>query len=253
MIHKFFVFIFIATCALAESAQLNLANFTTPTQFIPTPINADKPLRFYVGFDTSSIFHGYNSKMNWTTFQLNAALIYKVWKGLDIGIGAHGFANSSIGLTVEGSGKDGFIAGSDLMIRYVEMMNNYFYAGIQYQVGYSYTDRFFGFSESQLKNLGLDKTKANSYIPMSIAAPLGVVFKDVATLYVAPALEMGQTPKSSLESSLWKSALGFNVAVGAAFDLGSTKLVLQVKPRMTDFDNANSWGMDAGLGAYWNF
>jgi hypothetical protein len=262
--------------SLSVVALPAFAQFATPTNFIPTPMSEDEPLRFYVGADMSSVFK--NSKFtgsNTKDFalmntQLNLALIYNVGMGLDVGLGLHGGMFSPYGLgnsAPTGSTlKDlGAMFGADFMVRYMAMVSDMFYAGLQYQVGYGYTDQLPGATDAAYTALGAkSKGEWNSFIPMNIAIPLGVVFKDAAVVYVAPALELGQTSNltnstanavsaADLDKGIWKSALGFNVAVGAAIDIGATKLVLQVKPRMANFKNSDSWGMDFGVGAYWNF
>lgn len=261
--------------SLSVVALPAFAQFATPTNFIPTPMSEDEPLRFYVGADMSSVFNGKKFVPNNTkdfslmNAQLNLALIYNVGMGLDVGLGLHGGMFSPYGIgnsAPTGSGlKDlGAMFGADFMVRYITMLSDMFYAGLQYQVGYNYTDLFPGQTDAAYTAEGIKKGEFNSFIPMNIAIPLGVVFKDVAVVYLAPALELGQTPNLTHSASnavsdadkdkgIWKSALGFNVAVGTAIDIGATKLVLQVKPRMANFKNSDSWGMDFGLGAYWNF
>ncbi len=251
-IQKLLLALSLSVVALPTFAQL-----ATPTNFIPTPMSEDEPLRFYVGADMSSMFKsGLKNEFALHNAQLNLALIYNVGMGLDVGLGIHGGIFSPYGLgnsAPTGSTlKDlGAMFGADFMVRYMAMVSDMFYAGLQYQVGYGYTDQMPGAADSAYSAYK-SKGEWNSFIPMNIAIPLGVVFKDAATVYVAPALELGQTFKAP-DTGIWKSALGFNVAVGTAIDIGATKLVLQVKPRMANFDNKDSWGMDFGLGAYWNF
>jgi hypothetical protein len=252
--------------SLSVVALPAFAQFATPTNFIPTPMSEDEPLRFYVGLDSSHLFNRAMAKgegFAWHNAQANLALTYNVGMGLDVGLGLHGgiFSPYGIGKSAPAGLKDlGAMFGADFMVRYLTMLSDMFYAGLQYQVGYNYTDLSPGSPDSDYTSLGVKKGEFYSFIPMNIALPLGVVFKDAAVVYLAPALELGQTNKSfngsntgTLDKGIWKSALGFNVAVGTAIDIGATKLVLQVKPRMANFDNSNSWGMDVGLGAYWNF
>jgi hypothetical protein len=248
--------------ALSVASLPVMAQAATPTSFAPVLTTEDAPLRFFTNLNTSMLFSSSvkDGKFNMFNDQLNLGLIYNVGMGLDVGFGVHGGIYSPIGIgrdlptipSYADQKKLGAMFGADIMVRYLAMITDTFYAGLQAQVGYNYTDRTPGAPDLYYTGLALKKGEVNSFIPVVLGVALGANFGEAAAVYFMPALELGQTSKVD-DKGIWKSALGFQMAVGTAVDLGGTKLVLEVKPRMADFDNKYSWGMDATVGAMWDF
>lgn len=253
----------ILALALSIASMPVFAHIATPTSFTPVLTSEDAPLRFFTNLNTSMLFSSgiKDGKFNMYNGQLNLGLIYNVGMGLDVGFGVHGglFAPYGIGRdltaaqTTAGLKQVGVMFGADIMVRYLAMFSDMFYGGIQAQIGYNYTDTLPGATDAIYTTAGWkSKGEANSFLPVIAGIVLGADFDGAASVYVMPAIELGQASKAG-DTGIWKSAAGFQVAVGTAIDLGGTKLVIEVKPRMADFDNKYSWGMDAGLGAFWDF
>lgn len=247
--------------ALSVASMPVFAQVATPTSFTPVLTSEDAPLRFFTNLNTSILFSSniQDGKFNMYNGQLNLGLIYNVGMGLDVGFGVHGGLYAPLGvgrdlpatLTYAGQKQIGVMFGADILVRYLAMFTDVFYGGIQAQIGYNYTDTMPGAADAAYAGWK-SKGEANSFLPVVAGIVLGADFDGAASVYVMPALELGQVRKAG-DTGIWKSAAGFQVAVGTAIDLGGTKLVIEVKPRMANFDNKYSWGMDAGLGAFWDF
>lgn len=256
--------------ALSVASIPAFAQMATPTNFTPAMVGDGAPFRFFANFDSAMMLSSgvKDGKFNIYNAQLNLGLIYSVGMGFDVGVGIHGGMYSPIGmfrdmpalLDYVGQKQYGMMFGADFMARYLAMFGDMFYGGAQAQIGYNYTDIMPGATDAMYT----DKTKQNSFIPVVAGLVFGVDFKDAACVYLFPAIEMGQTGNYTNDSShpvaaadinkgMWKSAVGMQVAIGTAINLGATKLVLEVKPRMANFNNSNSWGMNATLGAFWDF
>lgn len=262
--------------ALSVAAMPAVAQSATPTNFTPVPVGEAAPLRFFANLQGSTLFssNAKDGKFNMYNGQLNLGLIYNVGMGLDVGFGIHGgmfspygwFRDASTGLDVinKAAGTDlkqyGLMFGADIMVRYLAMFSDMFYGGVQAQVGYNYTNLLPG-SPDSLYTVN-SRGSVNSFIPVLAGIVVGMDFKDAVAFYLFPAVELGQTGNytntktpdaADINKGVWKSAVGMQIAVGTAIDLGATKLVIEVKPRMANFSNSNSWGMDATLGAFWDF
>ncbi|MES2504183.1 MAG: hypothetical protein V4534_04810 [Myxococcota bacterium] len=247
---------------------------STPTAFIPVPVSEDAPTRFFVGLDNANVFSGgkngfqSDGKIGLMNLQLNLGLIYNVGMGLDVGFGLHGGAQSPYGMFfgdvgVSGSDRYGYMLGGDVMIRYVAMLSDVFFAGLQGQVGYNYSsapgipDSFYAAPSPFTKSI-------NHFIPVVAGLVLGVGFENAIQLYLFPAIELGQTGNytnsanhpvaaADLNTGLWKSAIGMQMPVGIVFPMGYSKVIVQVKPRIANFQNKDSWGLDLYTGASWDF
>ena len=269
---------FLFALALSVVAMPAMAQFATPTSFTPAPMGEENPLRFFVNLQPNMMFSAVPGnpvfadspagKFGLGNFQLSLGLIYNVGMGLDVGFGVHGGLYSPYGLfatpdstvMVSPYTQYGAMFGIDVMARYLAMFSDLFYGGLQAQVGYDYTNLLPGSPDSLYTTYS--KGSQYSFIPVMAGLVLGMNFADAACFYLFPGIELGQTGNytnsvdnkaSSPDRGVWKSAMGMQIAVGTAIDLGATKLVLEVKPRMANFSNKYSWGMDATLGAFWDF
>lgn len=265
--------------AMAIAAVPAMAQFATPTNFTPVAVSEGKPLRFFANLGVNTQFSAGGSgfaasptgKFVMDNGQLNLGLVYSVFNGFDVGFGIHGgmfspygmFASMPAGVS-SGYTQYGMMFGADVMARYLANFSDMFYGGVQAQVGYDYTDLSPGQTDFGKDYNGntISKGSFNSFIPVTAGIVLGMDFKDAVAFYLFPAIELGQTGNytnttmpapADVNTGVWKSAVGMQIAVGTAIDLGMTKLVLEVKPRMANFSNSNSWGMDATLGAFWDF
>jgi hypothetical protein len=240
-------------------------------------MSEEAPLRFFANLDSSLAFstgqdgNGYmkDGKVGLSNMQLNLGLIYNVGMGLDVGFGIHGGVQSPYNMfstpvtaITDPYKQYGMMFGADIMVRYLAMLSDMFYAGIQAQVGYNYTDSMPGAPDSAFTAY-TSKGAFNSFIPVVAGIVLGADFAGAASVYLFPALEMGQTgnmtndlvahPVTTADKGIWKSALGFQVGVGTAIHTGAGDIVVQLTPRMANFSNSSSWGMDTTVGMYWNF
>ncbi|MEI6805763.1 MAG: hypothetical protein WCK49_04565 [Myxococcaceae bacterium] len=266
--------------ALSVASMPAMAVITSsPTKFVPTLMSEEAPLRFFVNLDSSMAFstvtNGVDygagdtttpSKFGFSNAQLNLGLIYNVGMGLDVGFGVHGGMQSPYNMFVTPNPavsdplkQYGMMFGADIMVRYLAMLSDMFYAGIQAQVGYNYTDTKPGAADSAFTAYS-SKSAFNSFIPVVVGVVVGADFAGAASVYLFPALEMGQTSNltnttaaTTADTGLWKSALGLQLGVGTAIHTSVGSFVIQATPRMANFSNANSWGMDTTLGMYWNF
>jgi len=262
--------------ALCVAAMPAVAQMATPTNFTPVPVGEAAPLRFFTNLQGSTLFssNAKDGKFNMYNGQLNLGLIYNVGMGLDVGFGIHGGMFSPYGMFRDataagmptGYSQYGAMFGADIMVRYLAMFSDMFYGGIQAQVGYNYTNLLPGSTDDvygkDKDGKAISKGAMNSFIPVLAGIVVGLDFKDAVAFYLFPAVELGQTGNytnttapatADRNNGVWKSAVGMQIAVGTAIDLGATKLVIELKPRMANFSNSNSWGMDATLGAFWDF
>ncbi|MBL4817838.1 MAG: hypothetical protein JKY15_01225 [Deltaproteobacteria bacterium] len=293
LVNKIVVALFVGVFAVPAAAQFN----SSPTDFIPTPSSEDEPLYFFVGLSNANLFSGGkagpftpNGQVGLMNLQLQTALIYNVGFGLDVGFGLHGGVQSPYGMffgsdtPADRAGthlkRYGAMFGADVMVRYLGMISDMFYAGLQAQVGYNYTDNYPGATDADIKTAVTDtsnidgqvvtrslgpwdsKGAFNSFIPVVIGIPMGVVFEGGTVLYWFPAIELGQTTNrynktlptvANADKSVWKSAVGAQLNVGVEIPIGSTKLVINLKPRVASFSNEHSWGLDLNTGASWEF
>ncbi len=249
---------------------------STPTKFTPTTMKESNPLRFLVNLDSAMVFSGGQAgylatggQVGLMNIQLSLALIYNIGMGLDVGFGVHGGIQSPYSMFITpnpalpaGWNQYGMMFGADVMVRYLAMFSDMFYGGLQAQVGYNYTDSIPGVSTDATYAPFTSKTSANSFIPVVAGLVLGVDFKDAAVVYLFPAIELGQTSNvtnspanapTSPDTGIWKSAVGFQVGVGTAIHTGVGDIVIQATPRMANFSNQYSWGLDVTTGMYWDF
>lgn len=263
--------------ALSTVSMPVLAQVATPTSFAPALTSEQAPLRFFSNFGASMLFNGAKAGYAATApesaglanAQLSLGLVYNALTGLDVGFGLHGGIFSPYGLFATptyplNSGLNtqyGAMFGADIMVRYLAMFSDMFYGGAQAQIGYNYTDTLPGGADKLFASFN-SKATWNSAIPVIAGLVFGVDFKDAACVYLFPAIELGQTSNrtnstnniaTSPDTGIWKSAVGMQMAVGTAINLGATKLVIEAKPRLANFSNTQSWGVDATFGAFWDF
>lgn len=248
--------------ALSIASMPAAAQMATPTQFIPTVVSEQAPLRIFANLNSASMFSSgmKDGKFNLNNMQLNLGVVYNVGMGLDVGFGLHGGMFSPAGMfrdrptDVAYTSNYGMMFGADVMVRYLAMMTDMFYAGIQAQVGYNYTDMAPGAPDSEYTKVS--KGTKNSFIPVVAGIVLGADFASVCTAYLFPAIELGQTVNSDTtkqDTGVWKSDVGMQINAGLGFKTGIGDVVVQLTPRMADFNNSNSWGMNYNLGMAWNF
>ncbi|MBH1989138.1 MAG: hypothetical protein I8H75_01950 [Myxococcaceae bacterium] len=250
----------ILALALSVVALPSWAQFATPTQFIPVPMEKE-PMRFFINLNSAQLFQngGAGGRSDLINLQLNAGLIYNVFMGVDLGLGFHAGTFSPYGMfrnvnLTAPAAQYGGMFGLDVMMRYTAMLTDIFYAGIQYQVGYSYTDWAPGFSDAEFTALGSSSAgAARSFIPMNLGLVLGADFADFISAYVFPAFEFGQTFKSSSDTGIWKSAIGMQINTGVDFRTEIGDINVQVSPRIANLDSSKTWGMNYNLGMAWNF
>ena len=183
----------------------------TSTHFVPTPISLDLSDRISggIGLEVSP------------SVELEIAYLYKVWDGLDIGVGLHG--------GVTGEGNTGGILGADVVLRFVRQIGGSFFMGFQTQIGCVYT------------GLG-DVSKAinaGGAFPVTLGLVLGGVLHESTQLYFFPALQFGQTMNDG--DPLWKSGVGLQFSLGTAIEIvDSVRWVIEVTPEITNLTGHNS-------------
>lgn len=262
----------IALALSIVSMSATAVSTSTPTKFTPTVMNEEMPLRFIVDIDSAMMFSNNttgamdtNGKFSFMNTQLNLGLIYNIGMGFDVGFGVHGGIQSPYGMFATVTLPDprtqyGMMFGADVMVRYLTLWTDMLYAGLQAQAGYNYTNGNPGAVDTDYA-LFDSKTAANSFIPVVAGLVLGVDFKDAASIYLFPAIELGQTGNytnttiaaADINKGIWKSAVGFQVGTGTAIYTSFGDIVIQVTPRMANFSNKYSWGLDTTLGMYWDF
>jgi hypothetical protein len=229
-----------------------------------------------------------NGQVGLMSLQLQVALIKQMFAGFDVGFAVHGGLQSPYSMffgedktgTVgfpRGATRYGMMIGMDLMARYMKFVTEMFYMGVQAQVGYTYSDTAPGIGNSADSLAGkpwfspyTSQGVANSFIPVNAGLVFGWQFNKSLDFYLFPAVELGQMgnqtntsdpgltgPQTGLPSNpdtgIWKSAVGMNVATGVAFNMGYCKVVVQLKPRIANFNNGNSWGLDMYTGGSFDF
>ncbi len=228
-----------------------------------------------------------NGQVGLMNLQLELAVIKQIAAGFDMGFGIHGglqspysmfFGDDKTGTAgfPRGATRYGMMIGLDLMARYMKFVTDSFYMGAQAQVGYTYSDTAPGIGNSADNSFTrkpwfapyTSQGVANSFIPVNAGLVFGWQFNKSLDLYLFPAVELGQTGNqtntstafptaaelpSSPDTGIWKSAVGMNVATGVAFNMGYCKVVIQLKPRIANFNNANSWGLDMYTGGSFDF
>lgn len=196
---------------LALVSSFSYAQYSaSSTYFVPTPIPLDLTDRIStgVGFDPAP------------NIELEIAYLYKVWDGFDLGLGLHG--------GVTGQTETGGILGTDVLLRYVRLIGNSFFMGVQTQAGYTYT----GLGSSSTLNY-------SSAFPVTMGLVLGGIVHDAAQIYFFPAVELGQTMKDG--DPLWKSGLGMRFTLGVSTTISDgVSLVIETKPVLSNLATSGS-------------
>jgi hypothetical protein len=204
--------------------------------FVPVPVPENKSVVMNVGFDPKMYF---SPEYELTHLGLAASATFRIWRGLEAGVQLRGGINDNVeGLFTEDTRYTGDLGG-DIMVRYLVTACR-FYFGVQTVFGYDY------FFDSR------NTTERDSYMSLAIGIPVGLNFEESIAVYVMPAVELGM--RNATDTGIWGHLISGSVALGMAINLGGPSLVLEVAPRIDDFDNlALTTGIKAYAGLAFSF
>ena len=188
---------------------VGLFAFSAMADFLPVPVTEGKPLRVQLGASSSN---------TWQPMQLKeiggyASAVYGVGGGFDVGFGLQGTG-------VNNSAKYSGVLQGDLMLRFVGTVTDIFFIGLQAVPNFK-----FNFSS---KDMGAH---------LSAGLPMGVVFPDVISVYVLPAVELGDRIEADPTNTIWGNAIGVSLAAGVGVQWAGLHWVAQAKPWVQDWSN----------------
>jgi hypothetical protein len=204
---------------------------TASAVFMPIPPPEEEAITFDFGLDPKMYFSP-NYKLK--HFGASAAMTYNIWEGLAVGVQLRGGINDfSNGLFSSSTTYTGDLGG-DVMARYLIKFCR-FYTGVQAVYGYDYLF-------NSAAPLGKD-----SLMNLQIGIPVGLTFEEVVSIYVMPAVELGN--QKATDAGPWGSLVSGSVAFGMSIYLGGPSLLVELSPRIDDFSSiAKTTGLKAFLG-----
>jgi hypothetical protein len=167
--------------------------------------------------------------------ELEAAVLFKLGAGFDLGLGVHGGVASR-----DTTG----VLGADIVVRFF-CDRDFLFWGLQAQVGIADTAVFDPHTEPEF----------GYGIPVTVGAAFGGTLESGARIYVSPAVELGQTMQGG--DVVWKSGVGLRATFGAAVPVADAiYLVIETRPSISKFDSsplAHNFRLDSGLSALFGF
>jgi hypothetical protein len=191
----------------------------------PVPLSEEIPLRVAIGILPATNFDqftGLNGGLSFTHF---------IGAGVEWGLSAKGGATSN---ALFNGGDVNWGLRPDLMLRFLGGVTDWFYMGVQVDVGMDFT--FTGTNQG----------------PLTVTAGIPFTFGvgDGAWLFLFPSAEFGNrkvvdannvvTPTSPESDRIFGSAIGVNLQAGFMVDLGGASLFVEGKPRFNDVTFVNS-------------
>lgn len=214
----------------ASSMAIDTTSVTSaPSSLVPVPILEDYPAR--ISFGVTSNFQ-FDPKFRLSEFGGNLGVAYSFGGGFEGGLQLQGGANDDY--LFSGSTPVWNIGGT-AMLRFLGSVSDIFYVGLQ--GAYTYDYWFVDNSTFQ----------RNSRMRLSIGMPFGITMCEAGSVYLMPAIELGDKKVGEIDQ-VWGTDVGGSLAAGLYIDVGGPKVMFEVKPHLLFSDAARSVGMSAQAG-----